>query len=160
MHFYTEHIWLQQFVLLGLLCVATVFDLRTKRIPNPLILTGMVLGFLRMPSIRAGVMAVLFLILLFLVSMLHLIGHGDTKLWMVVSLFLGAWNICLVMLLALGLFLLFGFVKFRKKALHAYRSSFLFLRLQRRDGSYTGTAIPFAPFLLAGYLLFLLLAYL
>lgn len=155
MLFYSENTCLQAGVLLVILTIATIWDIRTKKIPNLLILSGLIGGFLRMSSVNSVIWAIIFLVILLLFSSLRLIGNGDIKLWMVISLFTGILGSCIIMLFAVGLFFLYGLIRYKKAALHIYITSFTNLATKQGIKRYTGIEIPFAPFMLAGYILYL-----
>ena len=111
-----------------MLTVAVVYDFTTEKIPNELIIIGLISGLayrlLCGKDISVGkLMLDLFfpLILFFLFFVLRLFGAGDIKLLMVCGLFLGTNNnlrcICLALAVAAmnGLLRLFIHGKFRKR---------------------------------------------
>lgn len=72
-----------------------IFDKTTKKIPNWLILIGMVSGLvfnilIKPISIKEWVIRGIFLIIIFLFGMRRLIGGGDIKLWMTLNILIGA----------------------------------------------------------------------
>jgi prepilin peptidase CpaA len=85
------------FVLLGVLTCAVWTDMRRRRIPNPLILIGLVMALalaVAVGGVRGGLAALgggLIGLLVFLPFFaLRLVGAGDTKLFAVVGVFTGA----------------------------------------------------------------------
>lgn len=88
-------------VLLLYLFIASVWDLIQFRIPNYLILSGLVLGGLLVSFRDFGIIealegSVIPLILLFPLFVIGVLGAGDIKLFVVTGLFLGHLNLYLV----------------------------------------------------------------
>lgn len=86
--------------LIPILVIATAFDLKSRRIPNILILSGLILG-LDVAGILGGATGLLHalagsglaLLLTFPLYMLRIFGAGDVKLISVVGAFLGSGQI-------------------------------------------------------------------
>jgi len=83
-------------ILVGILSVAVVFDLRWRRIPNALILGGLLLGLAcgnafggLDGALDSGLGALLGLALFFPFFLLRWLGAGDVKLLAVVGAFVG-----------------------------------------------------------------------
>ena len=143
-------------ILLSILIIASICDIRTQKIPNILILIGLILGFLQLRNAGEWIIGAFFIILLFFFSITGLIGNGDIKLWMVVSLFTGVLNSCFLMVLAIICFMIYGLFRYKKAAMRTYIDSLLLLQTKqplKKDG----IKIPFAPFMLCGYLILCLL---
>ena len=96
-------------LLLLVLAIASACDIKTRKIPNGLILTGLVTGVLFSP---VGILTKLFgVFFLFFFGMLHLMGMGDIKLWMVILLYLGFANSCFIVATAALLLILYAIWK-------------------------------------------------
>ena len=132
-------------LLLLVLAIASACDIKTRKIPNGLILTGLVTGVLFSP---VGILTKLFGVLfLFFFGMLHLMGMGDIKLWMVILLYLGFANSCFIVATAALLLILYAIWKNPSitKDISVYT---------KKIGSIEEDGFPFAPFLLASTVLF------
>lgn len=86
--------------LMGILCLASWFDIKSRKIPNQLIVLGIVLGI----GVNAlgsfpehfysGILGfILGLVIMLIPYCFGLLGAGDVKLFAVVGLFLGSDNI-------------------------------------------------------------------
>lgn len=138
-------------LLLLVLAIASACDIKTRKIPNGLILTGLVTGVLFSP---VGILTKLFGVLfLFFFGMLHLMGMGDIKLWMVILLYLGFANSCFVVATAALLLILYAIWKKPSitKDISVFFQYFLYTK---KIGSIEEDGFPFAPFLLASTVLF------
>ncbi len=99
-------------ILIGLLAVATWYDVRSHRIPNTLVLTGWIAGILLsawlhgytgiVNAVEGGALGLLALLPFYLMRTL---GAGDVKLMAVVGVFLGSAD---VLMAILGTFLAGG----------------------------------------------------
>ena len=137
-------------LLLLVLAIASACDIKTRKIPNGLILTGLVTGVLFSP---VGILTKLFGVLfLFFFGMLHL-GMGDIKLWMVILLYLGFANSCFIVATAALLLILYAIWKNPSitKDISVFFQYFLYTK---KIGSIEEDGFPFAPFLLASTVLF------
>ncbi len=142
------------FVILVVIAVAAWIDYKTGKIPNWLCITGVVLAIIFRHTPLAIFWMAISIVFLFFFGMLHLIGMGDIKLWMVLSCFLGFWPSCLVMLISEIIFI------FRRIMGDAKHSSFVIKTLftQLRLRSFTvmdDRSYAFAPYLFIGTLLYL-----
>ena len=138
-------------LLLLVLAIASACDIKTRKIPNGLILTGLVTGVLFSP---VGILTKLFGVLfLFFFGMLHLMGMGDFKLWMVILLYLGFANSCIIVATAALLLILYAIWKNPSitKDISVFFQYFLYTK---KIGSIEEDGFPFAPFLLASTVLF------
>ena len=139
-------------LLLLVLAIASACDIKTRKIPNGLILTGLVTGVLFSP---VGILTKLFgVFFLFFFGMLHLMGMGDIKLlWMVILLYLGFANSCFIVATAALLLILYAIWKNPSitKDISVFFQYFLYTK---KIGSIEEDGFPFAPFLLASTVLF------
>lgn len=69
--------------------IAAYFDARDKKIPNELIIIGLISSLFFMGSLEIFLWRALFILLLFFFGMFHLLGMGDLKLWMVLCAYTG-----------------------------------------------------------------------
>ena len=93
--------------LLGLALVAGVFDLRTRRIPNWLVATGLIAGFTgqiatrSIPGLRAAAFGALLAIAVYLpLYLLRAVGGGDLKLMAAIGSIAGPSNWLVIFVLA------------------------------------------------------------
>ena len=86
--------WVLETVLIAYLGVAVSFDLKDRRIPNVLIAAGLIAGLLYSMTVR-GQESIGFvlgnmlfpILLLYFLFLIHVLGAGDIKLFVVMSLF-------------------------------------------------------------------------
>ena len=138
---------MQNIIVLGMLTLATWIDIKKKIIPNKLIIAGLmvwgmllVVGYVEITKAKAIEVAVISMIV---IATYYLskesIGFGDTKLLVLLALYLSLSEligVALVATISCGIF------------------SGILLLLKKADKK---TAIPFAPFLLLGSIVVLLL---
>ncbi len=82
------------FTFIIIICAA-VFDKLYKKIPNALILAGIIGGilfnFIIYPiTLKEHIIRVVFLLIIFIFGMLRWLGGGDIKLWMTLDILIGA----------------------------------------------------------------------
>ncbi len=116
-------------MLIVYLAVAVSFDLRTKRIPNVLIVAGLIAGFnlsisfhgLRAIGTTLGSM-VLPILLLYFFFLIHVLGAGDIKLFAVMGLFLGRTQMLQVIVLSFLVGGVFALIKLFREQKLLYRA--------------------------------------
>lgn len=137
-------------LLLLILVIATVSDIRTMTIPNELILVGLITGVFFSPvSIWQKLFGVAFL---FFFGMLHLMGMGDIKLWMVILVYVGFSNSCFIVALGALLLILYAIWKHPEitKDISIFFQYFFYTK---KIGTIEKEGSPFAPFLLVATVL-------
>lgn len=138
-------------ILTGILFIAGMCDKETLKIPNSLILIGLLVGFLYQPSISNIGIKVFSIIFFFWFSMLEMIGYGDIKIIMVISSFLGFSNSVIVMFLSAVFSIIYSIQIYKERAvfyLNKYAMN-LIMKQEYTDGS--DIILPFAPFIFMGY---------
>ena len=138
-------------LLLLILTIAAACDVKTRMIPNELILCGLITGAIFSP---VGIFTKLFgLLFLFFFGMLHLMGMGDIKLWIVILFYHGFANSCFIVAVAALLLILYAIWKNPSitKDISVFFQYFLYTK---KIGSIEEDGFPFAPFLLASTVLF------
>ena len=147
--FYNTEIYM--FVLTGSLFIAGLCDKKTMKIPNSLILIGLIIGFSYQPSIPNIGIKVFSIVFFFGFSMLEMLGFGDIKILMVISSFLGFSNCIIIMFLAAVFSIMYSLQIYKRKAvfyLNKYAMN-LIMKQEYTDGS--NIKLPFAPFIFMGY---------
>lgn len=143
-------------ILISILVIASVWDYKTKKIPNALIFLGLVIGIgyqFIFGTLKEGFLAILIAILIFLTFFIFwgMIGAGDIKLLMVLGVFLGYFTTIKIFLS--GTFILIMiFIFLRKKSISKAIKSILyrvFYNIPIKPEKKINT-IPFAPFILLG----------
>ena len=97
--------WLILFIIL---LISSYYDIREKRIPNELIVIGLVVGFLLQKSLFDVFLQICVLILLFFIGMLKIMGMGDLKLWMVISCYTGFADSFIIIAVAAALLMVYA----------------------------------------------------
>lgn len=172
-HFGKEVSFLRETVMGILLLVAAVCDVKKRKIPNALILTGWLFSLLvrfwqeGTAGILKSIAAVIIILAAgFLLFFIRAVGAGDVKLWSVVSGMHGVFyffNVLVVLLVLAGVW---SFVKLVKNNIFAERFHYAWSYFSRkemfgkqyydrqRDG--TRCTILLAPITAAAYFLVLL----
>lgn len=133
-------------ILFVILFIATITDLKYRKIPNILTFPSICIGlFIGYPGDKEKILG---LILLFLFGMTRLLGMGDLKLLMVIHAFLGF--LPAVYILGIGAFCLILYACFtEKEAFHSIKLTLKQLSLKQFQ-KFEQVAYPFAPFLFLG----------
>lgn len=138
-------------LLLLILMAAAYTDIRSHKIPNKLILVGMIIGLTYEPSFHGLIGKTAVLLVLFFFGMTGLMGAGDIKLLMVISLFVDVTRFLMILAVAFMLLIIYGLVRYPESRME-FRLMIKGLFLRICPDTKKGRAIPLAPFLLASYL--------
>lgn len=114
---------------------ASVYDIRTHRIPNLLILAGGIVGILIM-IINGNINisgTLLELLCLFVFSFFNLMGMGDVKFWMMITIFIPLRYSAFGVAAGAAILIVYGLIKEKRYV--------------------PGAAYPFAPFMSAGVII-------
>lgn len=87
---------------------AVVEDVQYRRIPNEVVLCGAAAGFLTCGSLYTFLWRILALLFLFCLGYFRIMGMGDLKLWMMITIFTGLRNSCFIIFQTLRC----GFIQF------------------------------------------------
>lgn len=143
-------------LLIGILGIATFYDLREHRIPNLLLAYGVLFGFLSSQSFIELFWKTIAFIFLYFFGMLRLMGMGDLKLWMFLNSFVGFQDSCWIIVIAALLLILFGGIKNRTETVLIFRHILISIQLRKKPEIIEQTTYAFAPFVLAAAVLYLL----
>lgn len=137
-------------VTLIILIISAILDTKTMRIPNWLTFGGMGLGLLitYIISWQTGLINTGVILLLFFLGMTGFVGLGDLKLLMAMVALQG-WLPSLITLGLASLLLIIVKVKNEHYVVDMKR-------LKDKALASEGVKVPFAPYLLAGYIMYLL----
>ena len=137
-------------VTLTILIISAIFDKKTMRIPNWLTFGGMGAGLLitYIMSWQTGLISTGVIILLFFLGMTGFVGLGDLKLLMALVALQG-WQPALITLGVASIGLVIIKVKNEHYAVNMKR-------LKDKELAAEGIKVPFAPYLLAGYIMYLM----
>jgi len=152
--------WVELFVSVVVLIVASIFDIKTRRIPNWLNFSAMLVsiglslwGVFGDEGSAQYLVRFLLFISIFFFGSLRLMGMGDIKLLMALALL----NTPLQLLLAIacGAVMLVGFSLLRngRKTIERVRYSLITVSERQIPKPVEDELIPFAPYLTAGYIL-------
>lgn len=105
----------KMFFLIVFVMIASAEDLQTRKIPNILILYGILVSLLfdvclYPQSLQIILLKTMSLILIFFFGMFRLLGLGDIKLWMVITCFLGIIQSSLIICISAVLLILWQFI--------------------------------------------------
>lgn len=145
--------WLILFIIL---LISSYYDIREKRIPNELIVIGLVVGFLLQKSLFDVFLQICVLILLFFIGMLKIMGMGDLKLWMVISCYTGSADSFIIIAVAAALLMVYAWFKNRKESVLILNHIKFSILLKERPKNIEQTAYSFAPFILLAAGLYML----
>lgn len=145
--------WLILFIIL---LISSYYDIREKRIPNELIVIGLVVGFLFQKSLFDVFLQICVLILLFFIGMLKIMGMGDLKLWMVISCYTGFADSFIIIVVAAALLMVYAWFKNRKESVLILNHIKFSILLKERPKIIEQTAYSFAPFILLAAGLYML----
>jgi len=157
MQVFLENLWpLRLILMLVFLIAASVCDIRTKKIPNRLVIAGFVTGlFWNAYSIKGFIYAlipVLVLFVLAVVILMEAIGAGDIKVLMVMMLYTGWVHTMYTALLAEVMLLCYILVfdKENRKRLLAFLP---FIREKLGDDADRQVYYPLCPFLAVSFVI-------
>lgn len=145
-----------------LLATSCIVDIKTQRIPNWLVLSGLVaaIGITLYCCICYGIwltalIRVVLFVCIFLFGMTRLIGMGDIKLLMVLSLLNEPVLLLLSVALACAILVVFQLIAKGKTAKDkVYMGMIMVLTKRKMNIEKTAdNTIPFAPYLLMGYVI-------
>lgn len=134
-------------ILVCILFIASITDIREYRIPNPLIVSGLILAVVFMIPTPSHIgWFVLSIIGLFFFGLLGIFGAGDVKLWMVIAGFLGFLPSLYIFLAAQCLLFAYALITAPQKfglALTSPGAALDWFRMRKVSNNY----YPLAPFL-------------
>ena len=136
------------------LILATVWDIRFRRIPNAVSFPAILFGLILIAVFRLGDMplTVLALILLFFFGALRLMGQGDIKLVMALTAICGLPAALISTGIAAVLIVSVQFLLYPKETAADTKNAFGALsRMDFKKIDRKGRSVPFAPYILAGY---------
>ena len=145
--------WLILFIIL---LISSYYDIREKRIPNELIVIGLVVGFLLQKSLFDVFLQICVLILLFFIGMLKIMGQRDSKLWMVISCYTAFADSFIIIAVAAALLMVYAWFKNRKESVLILNHIKFSILLKERPKNIEQTAYSFAPFILLAAGLYML----
>ena len=122
--------WVLETVLIAYLGVAVSFDLKDRRIPNVLIAAGLIAGLLYSMTVR-GQESIGFvlgnmlfpILLLYFLFLIHVLGAGDIKLFVVMSLFSDTKHLLVLIVVSFLVGGIFALVKLLTERRLVYRIS-------------------------------------
>lgn len=132
-----------------------IIDKKTSKIPNLLILIGIIMSFIfnfliDKLSLFENCLRIAICILVFFVGMLKILGGGDIKLWMVLNLLIGSVESAVSIMIASILIIIFAVCSDKGNMLKVYISM---LKVKNKDFSVdvdkkTEKGYPLALFLI------------
>ena len=150
--------------------ICTITDCKYKKIPNlitfPFMLIGVgILIFYKTNNFESVQIfpRIMLFIMIFILGATNLIGKGDIKLLMGVSLINSPIAICLSLATACLFFIIYIFIKNPKEANEKIFVGLIEIKSNQKTTTNItmnkNKAIPFVPYLLAGYLIIQILRY-
>ena len=140
-------------ILISLLIAASYTDIKYRKIPNELVIVGTVIGLILIGSLKAFFIQIFIFLFLFMLSALHIMGAGDIKLWMMITVYTGFYQSCIIMSVAALLLCFYAFVLSNREARLILRHMFLSLRTRTKPIIIEQTQYAFAPFICASAIL-------
>lgn len=140
-----------------LLVTASIFDIKTHRIPNwvtmPMMLMGLILTICIDP--KHALIEFAAIVMLFLFSFTRLMGAGDIKLIMAMTALCGVPVMLFTVLSGTIIMLLWWIVKAPHIAIREirYQITAFINHMPMQNAVQKKTKVPFAPFLAVGYVL-------
>lgn len=143
---------------LVILTAASITDIKTKKIPNICTVPAYVIGLvfaclisLREMGLRFVGSAIFFMIF---AVVFQVMGAGDVKLCMALIALCGIKTAMITVLIAACLMILYAVIKNRKNAISKLKNGAVALQTHTTEQiKETSERIPFAPYLLAGYII-------
>jgi len=149
-------IYIKTMLLVAFLVSASAYDVETRKIPNRLVLAGLIVGALtNATSLKSFFLAFIPVIILFLLAicgLMFILGSGDIKVLMVMFLFTGVTETLMSLFIACVLFIIFSLIKNKNAAAIMLSKLPLIGKTENAD---INAAYPFCPFLLSGYMIYL-----
>lgn len=152
--------YLKCMICLIILLIATIWDVECRRIPNPLMVIGIVIGLFSDWSLYAFFCKILSLFLIFCIGYFRIMGMGDLKLWMVITSFVGLESSIIILGFAAFYLCIYAFLKNTKEARLILKHLYYAFQTRQIPLTVEQTGYPFAPFLFlssVGYFLLLFL---
>lgn len=142
-----------------MLLIATCCDLRTRRIPNALTLPAVVIGMVitGLYDGKAAFAAAAVILGIFFVGMTGILGGGDLKLLMALTAFCGVFPMLIATGAASVLILITEGIRWPKETWSAIKSGLCFFT-GKTTGEKQGRRVPFAPYLLCGFAVWLIVS--
>lgn len=140
------------------LLISAIWDIRFRKIPNAVTFSGTAIGLTLafLTDWKAGVVAVAAIAFIFLVGMTGIMGGGDLKLIMALVALQGVSSALWAVGIASVVILLVELCRHPPTALRAVKQGMkAMLGMDRVDPQ--GKRVPFAPFLLIGYYVYLVI---
>lgn len=141
-------------VLLIFTYLAARYDRRSRKIPNNLILYGMITGLLLSLSLKEFLLKLLGILFLYFFGMLRLMGMGDLKLWMVIVCVVQFTDSCIIILVAEIFLILYALSKDTDETVMVIKLSFWQIFTLHKIGRFQQKGYAFAPFIFASALLY------
>lgn len=130
------------------LCIASVFDVETHKIPNdisfPAILTGLITSIIR--NQVDLILLIISVVILLIIGLFGLMGMGDIKLLIAISTFVGPQLMFFVLIYAEIMLVLYSFIVKKTSfaiAINSIKKRYISKNLKG--------GIPFAPFITASF---------
>lgn len=141
------------------LLIAVYCDLRTRRIPNMLTLPAIVIGMVitGLYDGKAALAAAAVMLGIFFLGMTGILGGGDLKLLMALTAFCGVFPMLIATGAASVLILITEGIRRPKETWSAIKSGLCFF-IGKTAGEKQGRRVPFAPYLLCGFAVWLIVS--
>lgn len=149
-----------QSILAAVTCLAAaVFDIKTNKIPNkltfPMIIVGLVLSLIFAP-IKETIISSVIVVALFFLGMTNLIGLGDIKLLMAVTM-IGGWKMGVFSFIIATIYLcICAYIINPIETGFYITKTIKRLHFQKQKFNKNSTKYTFAPFMFLGVLTFIL----
>lgn len=143
-------------LLIGTSAIASYFDIKTKRIPNWLCFSSMGIGLLLSRSFTSFTIHIITLLLLFVLSIFHLMGHGDMKLWMAISTYVSFEGTMYIMAIAALSMIVYAICSSPKSSVDVIKTFYYDVIYNKRFCFFEQKDYPFAPFLLFACMMYVL----
>ena len=156
-----NHVYFAAFsiILIAGMIFASISDLKKGIIPNWLCLVIGLGGILSWKSIEETKGHFLVLLFIFVFGYFRLMGMGDIKLWMAVSMYFSFRGTLLIMLLSAVLLIIYALAT-EKDAMKTIRLSVSDIALNKRLLVFHQKKYAFAPFLAVSTVVFYIITYL
>lgn len=141
-------------VLLTLLLIASCYDKKTMKIPNWISLTGLITGICLCTSIYQVGYRFVAIVFIFFFGTLGLMGMGDLKLWMMISMFTGFTVSCFIVAGGAGILIVHQLICDRKNAGQTMRLAVTSFIVNRKLIEFEQKKYAFAPYLFCSCLIY------
>lgn len=145
---------IRSILLIGTSAIASYFDIKTKQIPNWLCFSSMAIGLLLSRSLTSFLIHVITLLLLFALSIFHLMGHGDTKLWMAISTYVTFDGAMYIMIIAALTMIVYAIGSNPRNSFDVIKTFYYDAIYNKRIHFFDQKDYPFAPFLLSACIIY------